>query len=203
MLDLKVPPRFQYQLNIAGSSDPISPCEANLTPGSPEIFKNLNNSQRHSVGRIRELHVSRPGLYFIHGGSGTGKTMTIVKLIMSLIADKRPVWVAAPSNNAVEVILEKLSNEPNIDRNKLLRISAQNRDPPPSIQEFLLPKRIEEKKDRDAIENEKQRKNAIGHNLSRVPQSVDEFFGQALNPDAETVESVSAITADEKKKSST
>ncbi|MCR8558095.1 AAA family ATPase [Mucilaginibacter sp. BJC16-A38] len=68
----------------------------------------LNASQQVAVQRI----LSAQDLAIVHGPPGTGKTTTLVQAIKSLIAqDKDQILVVAPSNTAVDLLSEKLSNE--------------------------------------------------------------------------------------------
>ena len=68
----------------------------------------LNLSQQSAVQRI----LSAQDLAVVHGPPGTGKTTTLVQAIKALIAqNKEQVLVVAPSNTAVDLLSEKLSNE--------------------------------------------------------------------------------------------
>lgn len=64
----------------------------------------LNESQRAAV----HFALSRPDIAVIHGPPGTGKTTTVVELIVQHVRQKRRVLVAAPSNIAVDNVLERL-----------------------------------------------------------------------------------------------
>jgi len=65
----------------------------------------LNRSQQEAVEKI----VEAPDVAFIHGPPGTGKTTTIVEAIKQTIGEERQVLVCAPSNAAVDLLVEKLS----------------------------------------------------------------------------------------------
>lgn len=68
----------------------------------------LNNSQQAAVHQI----LSAQDLAIVHGPPGTGKTTTLVRAVKALIAqDKQQVLVVAPSNTAVDLLSEKLSNQ--------------------------------------------------------------------------------------------
>ena len=68
----------------------------------------LNDSQQAAVGRI----LSANELAIVHGPPGTGKTTTLVQAVKALIQqDHRQVLVVAPSNTAVDLLTEKLSDE--------------------------------------------------------------------------------------------
>lgn len=68
----------------------------------------LNPSQQHAVQNI----LAAQELAIVHGPPGTGKTTTLVQAIKALVKkDNRPVLVVAPSNTAVDLLSEKLSEE--------------------------------------------------------------------------------------------
>ena len=68
----------------------------------------LNASQQAAVHRI----VAAGELAIVHGPPGTGKTTTLVQAIKAMHAqDHRQILVSAPSNTAVDLLSEKLSDE--------------------------------------------------------------------------------------------
>ncbi|MFC4210713.1 AAA domain-containing protein [Pedobacter lithocola] len=82
----------------------------------PEINKNvhqytsnrLNDSQQNAVNKI----LSANQLAIIHGPPGTGKTTTLVQAIKELSTqENQKILVVAPSNTAVDLLTEKLSEE--------------------------------------------------------------------------------------------
>ena len=75
-------------------------------PGFPAAT--LNNSQQEAVKKI----LSANELAIVHGPPGTGKTTTLVQAIKAMInMDHQQVLVVAPSNTAVDLLSEKLSDE--------------------------------------------------------------------------------------------
>ena len=88
-----------------------------LTGSQPAIFaleKNefraphLNPSQQAAVDKI----LSAESLAVVHGPPGTGKTTTLVQAIKALYkSSQKQVLVVAPSNTAVDLLSEKLSDE--------------------------------------------------------------------------------------------
>ncbi|MDA0283968.1 MAG: AAA domain-containing protein, partial [Planctomycetota bacterium] len=64
----------------------------------------LNESQQAAI----RFALSASDLAIIHGPPGTGKTTTIVELICQAIARGQKVLACAPSNTAVDNLLEKL-----------------------------------------------------------------------------------------------
>jgi predicted DNA helicase len=79
----------------------------------------LNPSQIHAIQAI----LDQPLVTVLHGPPGTGKTTTLVEAIYQKVKLKEKILVAAPSNNAVDLIVEKLS-ELNL---KVLRIGHLSR----------------------------------------------------------------------------
>lgn len=68
----------------------------------------LNDSQQAAVNKI----LSANELAVVHGPPGTGKTTTLVQTVKALIQqDHKQVLVVAPSNTAVDLLTEKLSDE--------------------------------------------------------------------------------------------
>ena len=66
----------------------------------------LNASQQAAV----EMILAADDLAIVHGPPGTGKTTTLVQAIVALAArDKAPVLVCAPSNTAVDLLSERLT----------------------------------------------------------------------------------------------
>ncbi len=64
----------------------------------------LNESQQSAI----QFALSASDVAIIHGPPGTGKTTTIVELICQAIAKGQKVLACAPSNTAVDNLLEKL-----------------------------------------------------------------------------------------------
>jgi ATP-dependent RNA/DNA helicase IGHMBP2 len=75
----------------------------------PEIsVPKLNSFQLAAVKKI----LSANELAIVHGPPGTGKTTTLVQAIKALIKqDHKQILVVAPSNTAVDMLSEKLSEE--------------------------------------------------------------------------------------------
>lgn len=71
-----------------------------------EPLANLNEAQNKAVGQI----LSARDIAIVHGPPGTGKTTTLVAAIAQClkISEKSTILVCAPSNNAVDLLTEKL-----------------------------------------------------------------------------------------------
>jgi ATP-dependent RNA/DNA helicase IGHMBP2 len=78
-----------------------------LNPSPPPAASQLNLSQQSAVNLI----MSAEDLAIIHGPPGTGKTTTLVQAILALLErDDEPILVTAPSNTAVDLLSEQLSD---------------------------------------------------------------------------------------------
>ncbi|GGD60745.1 helicase [Emticicia aquatilis] len=75
----------------------------------PISIPKLNESQNNTLNKI----LSANELAIVHGPPGTGKTTTLVQAIKALSKqeNKAPILVVAPSNTAVDLLSEKLSEE--------------------------------------------------------------------------------------------
>jgi len=67
----------------------------------------LNPKQEQAVQQI----LAANDLAIVHGPPGTGKTTTLVQAIRALVKNGEKVLVTAPSNTAVDLLSEKLSDE--------------------------------------------------------------------------------------------
>ncbi|KAM3725298.1 DNA-binding protein [Dirofilaria immitis] len=67
----------------------------------------LNENQRHAVAAA--LNKSRP-MVTIHGPPGTGKTAVIAQIVMEAVNKKQKVLICAPSNVAVNNIVDRLKD---------------------------------------------------------------------------------------------
>jgi len=65
----------------------------------------LNDSQAVALQRINKA----ADVAFIHGPPGTGKTTTLVEGIRLTVKEERQVLVCAPSNAAIDLLVDKLS----------------------------------------------------------------------------------------------
>lgn len=66
---------------------------------------NLNDSQQKALDKV----LSANDVGIIHGPPGTGKTTTLVEGIVRTVNKEKQVLVCAPSNAAIDLLVEKLS----------------------------------------------------------------------------------------------
>ncbi len=71
---------------------------------SPAISRALNPSQQAAV----EFALNANDLAILHGPPGTGKTTTVIEVIRQAVARGQKVLACAPSNTAVDNLLERL-----------------------------------------------------------------------------------------------
>ncbi len=67
----------------------------------------LNESQLAAAHKI----IESKDIAFIHGPPGTGKTTTLVQVIKYTVKEEGQVLVCAPSNAAIDLLVEKLSDQ--------------------------------------------------------------------------------------------
>jgi ATP-dependent RNA/DNA helicase IGHMBP2 len=67
----------------------------------------LNDSQRTALQKVLEAD----DVAFIHGPPGTGKTTTLVHGIATIVKEEKQVLVCAPSNAAVDLLADKLTEQ--------------------------------------------------------------------------------------------
>jgi superfamily I DNA and/or RNA helicase len=93
---------------LLGSRPPnvgrVTPATANKSTSAIARPTELNDSQREAI----EFALTAADVAIIHGPPGTGKTTTVVELIRQAAARGEKVLACAPSNLAVDNILEKL-----------------------------------------------------------------------------------------------
>jgi ATP-dependent RNA/DNA helicase IGHMBP2 len=65
----------------------------------------LNSSQNQALATV----INAQDVAFIHGPPGTGKTTTLIEAIRITIQEEKQVLVCAPSNAAVDLLVDKLS----------------------------------------------------------------------------------------------
>jgi DNA polymerase alpha-associated DNA helicase A len=84
------------------------------SPGKPDLNAvkdvkffdpTLNDSQKEAV----RFALGMPDVALIHGPPGTGKTYTLIELILQLLAGDQRILVCGPSNISVDNIVERLS----------------------------------------------------------------------------------------------
>lgn len=88
------------ELQVAGYQLPVTGNQQPATSNS-----GLNESQRKAILKILDT----PDVAFIHGPPGTGKTTTLVAAIEQTVKNEGQVLVCAPSNAAIDLLVEKLS----------------------------------------------------------------------------------------------
>ncbi|MCP4180106.1 MAG: AAA family ATPase, partial [bacterium] len=67
----------------------------------------LNESQNQALNNV----LTAKDLAIVHGPPGTGKTTTLVHAITQVLKNEKQILVCAPSNAAVDLLVEKLSEK--------------------------------------------------------------------------------------------
>jgi superfamily I DNA and/or RNA helicase len=87
---------------LSGNSKPEF---QSLTTTKHQLSTNLNKSQQEALKKIE----AASDVAIIHGPPGTGKTTTLTESIRQCLQQERQVLVSAPSNAAVDLLVDKLS----------------------------------------------------------------------------------------------
>ncbi len=87
-------------------------------PQDLTMVSNLNEPQIEAV----QFVMSAPDIAVVHGPPGTGKTTTLAEIIFQAVAQGDRVLACAPSNTAVDNLLEKLVAADPIDSGAVIRI---------------------------------------------------------------------------------
>jgi ATP-dependent RNA/DNA helicase IGHMBP2 len=104
---------------LFGSSCPVV---STKFPGIKPFNANLNESQLEAI----TFALGANDLALIHGPPGTGKTTTVAEFILQCVKRGERVLVAAPSNVAVDNIVEKLATHAKQANAKIVRVSNFN-----------------------------------------------------------------------------
>ena len=80
--------------------------EAHIRRGHAYQSLTLNNRQNDALSNI----LNAEDIAVIHGPPGTGKTTTVVQGIREVVKKEKQVLVCAPSNAAVDLLVEKLTD---------------------------------------------------------------------------------------------
>lgn len=92
--------RIQHLKNIL-----LGDAEARFNALYPVAVPELNASQNKALNLVKTAQ----DVAIIHGPPGTGKTTTLVEVILQVLKEEEQVLVCAPSNTAVDLLVEKLS----------------------------------------------------------------------------------------------
>lgn len=99
VLSVAEDPRLQSLIDIVYSTKESSTRE--LPSFSVPSLNQSQNEALHNCLQQEEVAI-------IHGPPGTGKTTTVIGLVSQLLKEHSQILVTAPSNNAVDLLVEKL-----------------------------------------------------------------------------------------------
>lgn len=134
----------------------IGDAEPEFSDTDVEAIPVLNKSQNAALSNA----MASNDIALIHGPPGTGKTTTVVQLVKEIAKREAQILVCAPSNAAVDLLVERLSDQ-DID---CLRIGH-----PARVDEYALSKTVDYK---------------LSHHseypiLKRMRKQADEYFSLA------------------------
>ena len=81
--------------------------EARFENNPPVTVGSLNRSQNEALNLI----LNARDVAIVHGPPGTGKTTTLVQSALQLLHEEQQILVCAPSNAAVDLLVEKLDEQ--------------------------------------------------------------------------------------------
>lgn len=90
---------------LLGLSSPSPPDQQRLNDKLDFVNGGLNNSQKEAM----RFALASQEVALIHGPPGTGKTSTIVELVLQFLKQDQRVLVCGPSNISVDNIVERLA----------------------------------------------------------------------------------------------
>ncbi|KAI6913595.1 DNA helicase [Hortaea werneckii] len=108
----KMQPSEHSQLTqvLFGQTSPTPLAEEELKQEIPWNDPSLNDSQKEAI----RFTLATREVSLIHGPPGTGKTHTLIELILQLLARNQRILVCGPSNISVDNIVERLSSHKGI-----------------------------------------------------------------------------------------
>ncbi|CAK4032268.1 DNA helicase [Lecanosticta acicola] len=90
---------------LFGQASPTPIPESDLNQHVPWHDASLNDSQKEAI----KFALASREIALIHGPPGTGKTHTLIELILQLLKQKLRILVCGPSNISVDNIVERLA----------------------------------------------------------------------------------------------
>lgn len=145
---------------LIGEREPVFGKEENTEAN------HLNESQNEALHKA----LAARDVAIVHGPPGTGKTTTLIEIIKKTLDTNNQVLVCAPSNNAVDLLVEKLTGE----KIKALRIGNPARINS-HIQEHTLSQKITQHADFSLIKKMKKQSQELRNMASKYKRS----FGHA------------------------
>jgi ATP-dependent RNA/DNA helicase IGHMBP2 len=103
----KVLTELLFGKNICLERIPLPPLMLNSQGELRYTNDSLHADQKEAV----KFALGMKNLAVIHGPPGTGKTTTLVEIILHMIQARNKVLVCAPSNIAIDNLVEKLANQ--------------------------------------------------------------------------------------------
>jgi len=82
----------------------LGDAEAQFSQENPIILPWLNQSQNDALNIV----INAKDIAIVHGPPGTGKTTTLIEAILQTLKNESQILVCAPSNAAVDLLVEKL-----------------------------------------------------------------------------------------------
>jgi superfamily I DNA and/or RNA helicase len=108
--------RIALQETLKARANRLSELREILLGYRPAYFRNAEGFAHHHTPQLNDSQnaalreaLAADDAFVIHGPPGTGKTTTLVEVIRRVVAEEKRSLVVAPSNTAVDLLVERLA----------------------------------------------------------------------------------------------
>ncbi|XP_061165035.1 DNA-binding protein SMUBP-2-like [Saccostrea echinata] len=146
-------------------SPPFIPKDVHL------VNNQLDKSQQDAV----QFALAQPEVAIVHGPPGTGKTTTVIEIIIQAVKQGNKILACAPSNIAVDNLVERLASH----KQKVVRLGHPARVLP-NIQKYSLDAILSSSEETRLVEDVRK---DLDKNLSTIRKTTDRGEKQKIKED--------------------